>query len=334
MKLSVKDRELIKTFKNIRRNLKKKKCVCMVEDCECEAINSHLLQRHRILNKIIEDGHLMELSINDMFRWTPNESPIKFERVGLNDAISYPLFCNRHDAQLFVDIEIDEPELNDYRNQLLFSYRAFCSEEYKKKFEAEFITRLVSSQTLSIDTQILTQLRKGYQLGEKDLIQMRRVILTELEEPSRQFEFVHLKYPFFPIYASSPFSFETNVNKLFSSELWTGAVIHIIPLNDNLHVVIGYLKETLNNDLFKYIDKWRCADKEALGLLLTDLFVHRIENFGMSPALYRSLNKDSIQKFYKEQLTNHGIYNMNCFVDFNMFAGEMWDAYPYFSQSL
>lgn len=38
------------------------------------------------------------------------------------------------------------------------------------------------------------------------------------------------------------FSFETNVKKIYTSDLLTGAIIHIIPLQDKLHVVIGYLK--------------------------------------------------------------------------------------------
>ena len=47
---------------------------------------------------------MVELRQNDMFKWNPKEAPIIFKRVGLNEAISYSLFCNSHDMEIFADI--------------------------------------------------------------------------------------------------------------------------------------------------------------------------------------------------------------------------------------
>lgn len=70
-----------------------------------KTINSHLLQRHGVLDNIIEDGHMYELRVRDIFKWSKDVPPVVFKKVGLNDAISYPLFCNHHDTELFLDIE-------------------------------------------------------------------------------------------------------------------------------------------------------------------------------------------------------------------------------------
>lgn len=77
----------------------------------------------------------------------------------------------------------------------------------------------------------------------------------------------------------------------------------------------------------EYINKWRNVNKESLGVLLTDLFTQRIEIFGMSPSLYRSINKINIEKYFKSQLKSYQTYDMNLCVDFNMFEGDVWDNY-------
>lgn len=319
--------ENVKILKQIRRNLKDKKRGCMVDGCKENAINSHLLQRHGILNNIIEDGHMMELRPNDMFKWNREESPIVFKRVGLNDAISYPLFCNHHDTEIFAEIENSAPDLYSYRTRLLFSYRAICADEYKKRFEAEYFDRIINSRTLDFDHTYMCKFRDSFCAGVRDLCQFKSIILEELASPSHRMEFVHLEFPRFPVYASSPFSYETNLNKLYSSDMWDGGVIHIIPLNDKLHILWGYLKDSLNKDMEEYINKWRNVNKESLGVLLTDLFTQRIEIFGMSPSLYRSINKINVEKYFKSQLKSYQTYDMNLCVDFNMFEGDVWDNY-------
>lgn len=321
--------ENIKIIKQIRRNLENKKRECMVDDCKAHAINSHLLQRHGILDNIIESGHMVELRQNDMFKWNPKEAPIIFKRVGLNEAISYPLFCNSHDTEIFADIEKVTLDLYSYRNRLLFSYRAICADEYKKNLEAEFMARIMASKTLNFSNVEVSKLKDGFYAGANDLSHFRSIVLDELTSPSNRLEFVHLEYPLFPVYASSPFSYETDINKLSSSEMWDGGVVHIIPLKDKLHVLFGYLKDSLNIDMEAYLNKWKNADKDCLGIMLTDLFTQRIENFGMSPSLYRSINKRNIEKYFKTQLLSYMAYDMNHCTDFNMFEGDIWDNYNF-----
>ena len=327
MALTKEQRESVKILTSIRKNINKKNKICMVDGCEATAINSHILQRHGILDNIIENGHMIELRPNDMFKWNADDAPVDFRSVGLNEAISHPLFCNHHDTELFIDIEKGIPDLNNYRNMLLFSYRAICADEYKKRFEAEFINRQIQSQILNFDNNHLSAVRQAFLEGARDLEQMRNLILDEIKGSNDRFEIVHLEYPFFPIYASWPFNFETNPNKLESPEMWDGGIVHIIPLNGKLHIIFVYLKECLNEDMGKYIDNWKAADKTTFGKLLTDLFSQRIENFVMSPSLYRSLNIRNIKNFFKFLLSSYEVYDMNRYADFNIFEGEIWDSY-------
>ena len=75
------------------------------------------------------------------------------------------------------------------------------------------------------------------------------------------------------------------------------------------------------------MSKWKNADKKTLGLLLTDLFCQRIEGFGMSISLYRSISKNNIRKYFEFQKTTYQTYDMNRYADFNMFEGDIWNTY-------
>lgn len=148
-------KEQLKTMgivRSIRRNVMNKKWGCMCEGCSDIAINSHLLQRHGVLDNIMEDNHMVEMRPKDIFKWNENDAPMTFKKVGLNDAISYPLFCNHHDTELFLEIESTNPDVNAYHSQLLFTYRCVCAEIRKKEIEIEFNKRQLNAESLNFDS--------------------------------------------------------------------------------------------------------------------------------------------------------------------------------------
>jgi len=61
------------------------------------------------------------------------EPPIIFERVGISNALSHPVFCQKHDTEIFKPIEQSNVEFDTYESFLLFSYRAICAEIRKNK---------------------------------------------------------------------------------------------------------------------------------------------------------------------------------------------------------
>lgn len=122
-----------KTIAQIYKNVYSKKCHCLEPTCDKEAINSHLLQRNGILSTITEKGHLIEIRPIDLFKWKKNQPMLEFKLIGINSAISLPLFCNYHDSSLFKNIESRTISFYLYENQLLFSYRTLCAELRKKE---------------------------------------------------------------------------------------------------------------------------------------------------------------------------------------------------------
>ena len=133
--------DTVKILAAIQKNMDKKSWPCIYGGCDQHAINSHLLQRHGVLDRVVENGHLYEVKRCDYYKWNRNP-PIEFKMVGLNRAISLPLFCHEHDSRLFRSIEQDEIDCSDYRMQLLLSYRTVCAEIRKKEMNIEFLGRM------------------------------------------------------------------------------------------------------------------------------------------------------------------------------------------------
>ena len=193
--------EKMRILQIIRKNALNMNWKCMVDGCPEKTINSHLLQRHGVLDNIIEDGHMYELRVRDIFKWSKDVPPVVFKKVGLNDAISYPLFCNHHDTELFLDIEKNDPDVDDYRSQLLFSYRSVCAEMRKKEIEIDVNQRQLRSRILNLDSFYLKECIRGLEIGIKDLKFYEEQLLNEISTPKNLFTFEVAHFPFIPIYA-------------------------------------------------------------------------------------------------------------------------------------
>ena len=115
-------------------------------------------------------------------------------------------------------------------------------------------------------------------------------------------------------------------NKFVDCAFTAGAFMHIIPRIADTYIILGTHKSHMNDELDKFISKFSCANKDSIGILLTDMFSQRIENFGMSISLYKSLKQEKINMFFEFQRQSMFEYNMLLEPGFNLFEGEYWDA--------
>lgn len=303
------------------KQLAKHKWQCMCPNCTEQAINSHLLQRHGILDNVVEQGHLYKLKIEDYFKWHTND-PVCFKKVGLQQAISYPLFCNKHDTELFAPIEGETIDFDDYVSLLLFSYRGICSEIRKK----EFVQLRCEAWD---DNDVKNSSLKGTEKGLCDLKYYKFLFEKELKSPSRKFCFRHFTYPFIPVYACGSSSYEPvnyenalSVENSLNKKVWDAFFVNVIPQKDSLEIIIGFHKNHANSDLRHYVDSWQGLSLGQLQVKLTDLFVARLEMWGMSPSLYRSLSEEK-KKLFLDNLRN--VHSNLCNdikneLDFNLFS--------------
>jgi len=100
---------------------------CMAPSCQIKAIQSHLLQRKGILNKITPNGHLCRLDVN-VFK----EGLRIFKRAGLLNTSTFRGFCKVKSNSVMILLEI--PEHLDPPLQFFFVFHGFDSTFFIFKF--------------------------------------------------------------------------------------------------------------------------------------------------------------------------------------------------------
>jgi len=306
----------------INKNVKKKKWNCLVDDCEKTAINSHLIQRNGLLNNISVKGHLVEIKMVDAFKWNSKEPPLKFSLVGVNHALSHKVFCNDHDTDIFKPIEDEKKDFEAYISFLLFSYRAVCAEIRKKLISIEQHTRLINSKILGghIDKEQLQLIISGNQLGIHDLETMKGMFEIEIQEEEGVYTHYAYKYDRLEIYASAAFS-ATGIElpKQDGDLDLENIFIHILPLTKETIILIGYHNDHANDEMIRYCESWNDLNPEQLEEKLTGLFATNIENWGISPTLYKTLKESNKKKYITELSANSSYFGVSNTASFNLF---------------
>lgn len=306
----------------IDTNIKKKKWECLVDNCVEYAIDSHLIQRNGLLNNIAENGHLVEVTMVDAYKWNKNNSPFKFSLVGIKKALTHKVFCNKHDSEIFKSIESKDKDLKSYNAFLLFSYRAVCAEIRKKMINIEQYTRILNSRTLDgkIDKNEFVKMRNGFELGINDLKVLKRLLEEEIQQNKKVYTYMSFTFDKIEVYASSAFT-ATNIEIPISknNSHLENLYLHILPLKTESLILVGYHNDYVNNNMIKYCESWKNLDRDSLERKLTELFCLNIENWGISASLYRSLKDVNKKKFFNEVSNNLNYFGLTKKIDFNLF---------------
>ncbi|MDO6761408.1 hypothetical protein Q4566_14445 [Tamlana sp. 2_MG-2023] len=291
-----------KFISKISEEESKRKRNCIIDNCNEKAINSHLLQRNGILKNIAFNGHLVERKVKDPYKWTANGEITEFKEIGLKKAFSLPLLCSNHDSEIFKPIETPPLDFNNYKAQLLLSYRVTLAEIRKKEIVLDTFTRILTLKEVNVrDKANQVAFVTGTKLGINDLNIFKNLLKTEIENPKQEFHFEYFEFPKFEVYASAIFSPPKtfSFNSSNPDKTYEQVFIHIIPLDDGLKVITGYHKNYVNRYIKKFIKSWRKTNNNNLSEKITQVFCKDIENWGTSPNMYKSMSSDNIKKFNK-----------------------------------
>lgn len=310
---------------NIRKHVYNGKWVCICNECSEKAINSHLLMRNGILNYVVEDGHLYELRSDAIEAFKPDKMPISLKKVGINQAISLPLFCNNHDTELFAEIEREKVNYANYRHLALYCYRALLAEIRKKEIELEILRRESKSAVLytyygydgirNIEIQY-ENMKKGIQ----ELNYYCDCLKSDIDNDTESFVFFSRGLDIKGVYASSTSSLFTTEQDMESDKILNTFFFHLIPTESATQLIIGYHKEHYNDSLLNYVKRWQEVLNEEIGIMLTALFT-QIETWGMSPSLYERIKEQNITRYYNKLAYSLKSVNQIPREDFNLFDG-------------
>ena len=281
-------REIKNKLNKIERHIENEKWPGLHPNCQASAINSHLLQRNGILNNVAENGHLCEMRKPNVYE--RENKLIDIKKVGISQAISFPLFCSKHDSSLFKSIEGKHIDFDSYLSQLLFSYRSLCSEIRKKEFSIELYSAALPENKDKFDLLLHTK------LGLEDLKHYKRLFEDEIGMPQDNFTFLHLSYPFIPVYASgtsTSFSLDGTIvdstEGIGVNQIIDSFFINIIPQKESLEIIVGYNNNHTNSKIKNYVNSWKNLSKLQLFNKIIDLFNDSLESWGMSPSFYNLL---------------------------------------------
>lgn len=304
-----KNQVLNQEIRKIWNNKKKKKRKCIVEDCNNYAINSHILQKNGIINLICMDRHFYVLGLIDFLNPNSiNDAPIQFQKTGINEGLSFPLYCNIHDTELFNNIEIGDYNPSLYKNQLLFAYRSVCNEMRKKEIQIDIQgsmlnNSIIRSESTDLKIEMITDLLNGYIMGLMDLKYYQKEFEVELFELEKTIP-INKRFSFNTIYSNkldictssifSPIESETN---LIQEEPLNTIFISIFPKEISTIVICGYHNKKSSKWISDFTHSWSKLTQKEIQKRISEILLTRCETWGISPNLYNSFNdkkKDDI----------------------------------------
>lgn len=319
-------KEDLKILQIIFKNARSKKQKCLI--CEENSINSHLLQKNGILNLISSKNHIIQIKGNDFFR-AEKDGIIGITSVGINNAMSYPLFCNYHDTNVFAPIEKEEYKLDEYTSQLLFSYRSLCAEVRKKMINLDIFERIQNSRQFANNTSLIDMTKSQIEansLGIQDLNWYRKIMELEINKSknTQDFIFEKIDFDFIPVSASASYSpinpEEHTINVLRNPKnILNYIFINLIPQKDKLTLIIGYHRLKHDNWILEYASSWRKLSQVEFKEKLTDLFATKIETWAISPEYWNELKTKNINSFKDYWNENANNLRITQRVDFNLF---------------
>lgn len=281
--------------------------------------------RNGILNYVVEDGHLYELRSDAIEAFKPDKMPISLKKVGINQAISLPLFCNNHDTELFAEIEREEVDYANYRHLALYCYRALLSEIRMKEIEAEILRREANSKELyayhGYDGMRNNELNyKNMQEGLRDLNYYRECLRLDIDNNSESFVLFSRELDIKGLYASTTSSLFTTEKDMKSDAILNTFFFHLVPTESATQLIIGYHKEHYNDRILNYTQRWKDVRNDEIGVMLTALFT-QIQTWGMSPSVYKRIKQQNLITYYYKLAYTLLNTNQIPYEDLNLFEG-------------
>lgn len=284
---------------------------CYFPSCDEKSINSHILQKNGILNKISADSHLWEYTTN-FFK----EEKFVFKKTGLKKIFSFNCFCKKHDNDLFKEIENVDLDFTNYKTNLLFTLRTLYNEIFKKQVNVKMHECFLREDFQNYDNEKVYERIDDEILGIGDMQLLENKIWNDLNNSTESFTFNYRYIDNIGLCMSSFFTYDTS-EEIEEIELTTGKkldryseiFINIFPYKESAVLMIAYEKIDENkvkdyvSDFFNESNIGLCYQK------ITNLVLFNCENWVVNDDFYRTYIQGVEYKF--REATNFAIDENN-----------------------
>lgn len=297
----------------IKEKVLKNDWTCSFPNCKQASIKSHLLQKNGILDQIAEDHHVYVL-------WEqPSrslENRFKFKRRPIRFSLTYPLFCNKHDRELFELIEKKPFKQHSKLHHLLIYLRCASAEKRKLEIRYKINQNLISEINLFHD-----ELRNENEFileRINDFVQFENRLGLIVNGTNSQNEFACYSLPIpkskLPICGTGIFTYVDSVTQAYSPNIF----INLIPRDSTTWFTYGWFSSDASK-LTEFQNNIFSNGIEGMEKLISNLLLRHIEDWAINPTFYENKiesRKEFILKSFSTSSINYGLLDL----DFNLFA--------------
>lgn len=283
--------QILNEIDECNKQVKIKPRNCYVQDCDVDAINSHVLWKKGILKPISVNSELTSISHSQRLRY----GKMEFKNISINKILSFKGFCNPHDSKIFENIEQHNTDYTNTKNQMLLSVRSLYHERRKKEIAIEQWKCIIDKKAIVEPEKVNFILNhvKHEILNIRDIAYYSTELNKDIYNPKGRFIFRHFEIDQnIPIVCSTNFNceslneltYEANSNPNWESNLLNLILFSFFPVKNKSYMIIGFHSDFFSNiQITKKINNY--SEKQKLKLL-SDILIQRIESWACSPNFY------------------------------------------------
>lgn len=305
---------------------------CFMNDSTCNGaiVHAHSIQNNRILNKISEQGYILQIGIDFEEDFL---SVAKMNREGRKKATTFTGFCGHHDNKIFKPIEALDFEVGNKKQEFLFAYRALAKEYHSKmsilrysELCMELIERKEINNYFNISqyprmdiNKLAMMMRIQYEGSSKAMRysekyrQAMNININNNKYHSIETDVLVFDEEYH-IAVSSMTNIVTDINGKVINDLprydsyMTPLFVTTFPQQGKTFVLLSYFKKDKNR--YQFIkDKIICEKVENQKVIISNLIIKYIENFVISPTRWLVLDeeqKKNITDVFQKTVINKG----------------------------
>ncbi|MDT0123887.1 hypothetical protein Q9R46_14595 [Paenibacillus sp. RRE4] len=302
------------------------------EECEGDIKSAHSIQNNRILNRISKNGHVFKIET----KGTRDGSQSTLEKISKNKASTFFGFCDKHDTELFRDIEV-KGYIGSPIQDFLFAFRAHSIEHHKKIRQLQTTKNLfkeIPSAMVNPDSVYpyrVAQLdvrdhqldysyfREHFLMGEYNVVKTIRYTLN-----------YEVRFS-----ASSSFTVKHDLNGKTLNDIhglgiekMPSIFLNVFPAEGKTHILISYL--LADEAIYKeYFEQIRILPEKELLNYLNFLIIEYTENVFFDPDFIGEMSqkqKDSLLRSFESSiylLEKLFLIEEENYFEFNLFDNKM-----------
>lgn len=301
-------------LKTLCKQAKKARSKCLCPNCSANAIYSHVFSHKHILQPICPASKIYLFEARDLI-FISQENMLHYKLRGLNKAFGFHGFCNKHDNEIFADIEpsIGYVDWHSIRNQYLLSYRSLCREIYINRTIHDILKHLLFYSTSNVPNHascirhMLARFNAIFaNLSEYKIFLEKGVFHQDYSDVS----FHCIELPFqLDLCISAPFPVDDGRGPCFNHDFQELYFVNVFPYYGKTIIIIGYSEVFRNEWMKNIIPLFSSPYPHIVSKAFTEL-MYRVEFNAIGPNLFSKLDKELIECYYRtfrEEADNYGM---------------------------